>query len=170
MSVSSPAGAWRQLPATTDGRFWAVAVGASLATFLLLGIPTAAIPNPVFIRMTPIEPFGVATWIASALLSGPLIATYVVKPTGSQLDLGEGRARSSLAGIGAYLAIGCPICNKIIVAVLGVSGAMNAFAPIQPFLGAGSVILIALTLAWRLRLRTLRCAACVVAPRAQAAS
>ena len=165
-SVGAPAARpWQQVRATLDRRFWMTALGGSLATFLILGIPTAVIPNPLFVRMTPVEPFSVATWILSALLSGPLIATYVASPMGSQLDEGEGRARASVAGLAAYLAIGCPICNKIIVGVLGVSGALNVFAPVQPFLGAGSVILLGMTLAWRLRLRGARCAVCVTAIR-----
>lgn len=155
----APAG-WRRLAATIDGRFWAVSVGAAIATLLVLGIPTALIPNPFFIRMTPTEPFNVVTWVLSGLLSGPLVATYLVRATPADIDLGEGRTRSSLAGVAAYLAIGCPICNKVIVAALGVSGALNVFAPIQPFLGVASVLVLAITLAWRLRLRVERCAAC----------
>jgi len=171
MSVSAAAaGGWRQLRATLDRRYWAIALAGSAVSLLVLGIPTAVIPNPFFIRMTPTEPFSVATWVLSALLSGPLIATYVVSPVGAELDQGEGRARSSLAGFGAYLAIGCPICNKVIVAVLGVSGALNVFAPVQPFLGAASVILLGLMLAWRLRLRIARCASCVIAQRAPTAT
>jgi len=154
-----PAG-WRRLAATLDGRFWLVAIGAAIATLLVLGIPTALIPNPFFIRMTPTEPFNLVTWVLSGLLSGPLVATYLVRARPADMDLGEGRTRSTLAGIAAYLAIGCPICNKVIVAALGVSGALNVFAPIQPFLGAASVLVLAVTLAWRLRLRIERCAAC----------
>lgn len=141
-------------------RFWIVSFVATVATLLVLGIPTAVIPNPFFIRMTPTEPFNLATWVLTAALSGPLVATYLVRSTPGVVDLGEGRTHSTLAAIGAYLAIGCPICNKIIVAALGVSGALNVFAPIQPFLGAGSVAILALTLAWRLRLRAQRCTAC----------
>lgn len=171
MSVGTAAARpWRQARATLDRRFWVVALGGSFVTLLILGIPTAVIPNPFFVRMTPVEPFSFATWILSALLSGPLIATYVAPPSGSQIDQGEGRARASVAGVAAYLAIGCPICNKIIVAVLGLSGALTVFAPVQPFLGAASITLLALTLAWRLRLRGARCGACVNAIQAQPAA
>lgn len=148
------------LRATLGHRFWAVALAGSVLTLLVLGIPTAVVPNPWFIRMTPTESFNVAVWLASALLAGPLIATYVVRSTGLDVDAGEGRTRTSLAGIGAYLAIGCPICNKIVVAALGVSGALNVFAPLQPIIGAASVLLLGATLAWRLRLRARRCAWC----------
>ena len=55
--------------------------------------------------------------------------------------------------VGVFLAIGCPICNKIALLLLGTSGALNLFAPIQPILGAASVALLAATLAWRITLR-----------------
>lgn len=147
--------------ATLDRRFWAMAAAGCALTLLVLGIPTAVIPNPWFVRMTQTEPFNVAVWLASAVLAGPLIATYLARTPGTIKDPGEGRTRTSLAGIGAFLAIGCPICNKIVVAALGVSGALNIFAPIQPLLGAASVALLGATLAWRLRLRARRCEMCV---------
>ena len=150
----------RRLERALDRRFWVASVVAAIVTLLVLGVPTALIPNPFFVRMTPTEPFNLVTWVLSGVLSGPLVATYLVRSTPTDIDLGEGRTRSTLAGVAAFLAIGCPICNKVIVAALGVSGALNIFAPIQPFLGAASVLLLATTLAWRLRLRIDRCAAC----------
>lgn len=48
-------------------------------------------------------------------------------------------------------AVGCPICNKLVVAVLGVSGALNVWSPIQPLLGLASVTLLGLALIVRLR-------------------
>jgi hypothetical protein len=47
-------------------------------------------------------------------------------------------------------AVGCPICNKLVVALIGVSGALNYWAPIQPALGALSVVLLSAGLAIRL--------------------
>lgn len=32
-------------------------------------------------------------------------------------------------------AVGCPACNKIAVILLGTSGALNLWAPVQPVLG-----------------------------------
>ena len=66
--------------------------------------------------------------------------------------------RVGLASVGAFLAIGCPICNKVVVALLGVSGALSVFAPIQPIIGAASIALLAGSLAWRLRDRALSAA------------
>lgn len=67
-----------------------------------------------------------------------------------------GAGRVTIAGAAAYLAIGCPICNKVVVAALGVSGALRHFAPFQPIIGAVSLALLGGTLAWRLRDRARR--------------
>jgi hypothetical protein len=40
------------------------------------------------------------------------------------------------------LAVGCPICNKIVAGLLGVSGALGLWAPIQPTLALVSVGLL----------------------------
>lgn len=146
---------------TLDRRFWLVSLAGALVTLLVLGIPTAIIPNPVFGRQIEAEPFAYATWIVSSLLAGPLIATYLA-PAGGREDRhdGDGVGRAGIGGFVAFLAIGCPVCNKVAVVVLGFSGALNVFGPIQPILGAMSVVLLAATLAWRLRMRGRPCARC----------
>lgn len=151
--------------ATLDRRFWIAASAGTLLAFLVLGVPTAVIPNPWFTRMTPTEPFNVAVMLVSAPLMGALLATYASKGALAHDDVhaDAGGGRASLGGIAAYLAIGCPICNKIIVAVLGVSGALTVFAPLQPLIGLASVVLLTATLAWRLRMRARGCTRCVPA-------
>ena len=149
---------------TVDRRFWLVAALGTVGSLVLLGVPTAVIPNPFFIRMTPTETFNVIVWLASAPLVGLLLATYVRPP-----DHGAGHApdergagRATLGGVAAYLAIGCPICNKVVVAALGVSGALSIFAPIQPLIGAASIALLGASLAWRLRARARGCDRCAI--------
>ena len=155
-------GSLSALRSTLDRRFWFVAALATVGSLLLLGVPTAVIPNPFFIRMTPTEPFNVVVWLASAPLVGLLVASYVRTPGHSlphaRDDAGAGR--TTLGGVAAFFAIGCPICNKLVVAALGVSGALSIFAPIQPLIGAASVALLAATLVWRLRTRARRCQRC----------
>ena len=150
-----------------DGRFWLTALAAAAASLAILGIPTAVIPNPWFIRMTPTEPFNVATMMLSAPLMGLLVATYLARSPGSREISGGRSGRATVGGVAAYLAIGCPVCNKIVVAVLGVSGALDVFAPVQPVIGAISVVLLAATLIWRLRRRSedcVRCAPTAISP------
>ncbi|MFP5342561.1 MAG: hypothetical protein ACLGIJ_06525 [Candidatus Limnocylindria bacterium] len=153
----------QRLSSTLDRRFWSAAVLGTVASAIVLGIPSAVIPNPFFVRMTPTEPVNLVVWLVSAPLAGLLIATYVARAgivRDPHDDAGAGKV--TVGGIGAFLAIGCPICNKIIVAVLGVSGALNVFAPLQPLIGALSIALLAGTLAWRLRARARGCERCVV--------
>jgi hypothetical protein len=148
--------------ATLDRRFWLVAGLGTAVTLLILGLPTAMIPNPIFGRQIEAEPFAYVTWILSSLLAGPIIATYLAPARGRPEPHEGDRARkgATLGGFVAFLAIGCPVCNKVAVVALGFSGALNVFGPIQPILGAASVALLAATLAWRLRARGRPCMSC----------
>jgi hypothetical protein len=151
--------------ATVTPRFLLHAVLWAVGSLLAFGLVAAIIPNPVFGRQVPPEQFAIVVWLVSAPLMGLLGATYsapgasaattapvplVPVPAGTARD---GTALGTVAGIGAFLAIGCPVCNKIALVLLGTSGAMTVFAPIQPVIGAASLLLLAGTLAWRLRLR-----------------
>jgi hypothetical protein len=129
---------------------------AALGTTAIIGVPTDVIPNPLFGRQTPVHPYDVATLIALGVLTGALVATYAI---------GRDTARASKrAGIGSgvigWFAVSCPACNKIVVALLGASGATSTFAPLQPALGGLAVALAATALA--VRIRALRRAACSV--------
>lgn len=127
-------------------RYWLVVAPATVVASLIVGIPTAVIPNPFFTRMTPTRPLDDVFWIMSSVLLGLLGATYVVRQQ-EQADV----VQNKLVGGGflSVLAVGCPICNKIVVLALGVSGALTYFAPIQPLIGLTSVVL----LVYALRLR-----------------
>lgn len=129
-------------------------IAASLIA-LVTAVPTAIIDNPWFTRMTPVYADQYFFWIGTSLLSGALLATYV---GGVRVD---GAAAGGFGGgLLGYLAIGCPICNKLIVGLLGVAGAMDYFAPVQPFLGALGLAALAVALA--LRVRSIRQRTCPV--------
>lgn len=63
-----------------------------------------------------------------------------------------------MGGIAAFVAIGCPVCNKIVLLALGTTGALNVFAPIQPLIGLASLVILAATVRWSLRRRAAGCA------------
>lgn len=161
--------------ATIDRRFVSHAVLWAIGSLLVFGIVTAIIPNPVFGRQVPPETFAIAVWLLSAPLMGLLGATYsstsspslaaAPAPLPIAAETGapgrDGTLIGTAASLGAFLAIGCPVCNKVALVLLGASGAMTVFAPLQPIIGAVSLVLLAVTLAWRLRLRT-RGATCSV--------
>jgi hypothetical protein len=125
-------------------------VAASLGIVLValaLGIPTDIIPNPWFVRMFPAETGNYFFWVGSSILTGILLATYVL-PRETRDRIAAASAGSGLLGL---LAVGCPVCNKLVVAMLGVSGAFNYFAPMQPYLGAAGLLMAAAALIVRLR-------------------
>lgn len=134
-------------------RFVGVSTVATAAYLVAVGIPTAIIPNPLFVRMIPPGPTNYAFWITPALLLGPLVATYVVPLRENHCSLS---GRTTAGGFLSYLAVGCPVCNKVVVLLLGVGGALAYFQPIQPVLGAISVLLLGYALWLRLRPSTFR--------------
>ena len=149
-----------------DRRFFAWAIAGTLVSLVAFGLIAAIIPNPVFGRQIPPEPFAIAVWLVSAPLMGILGATYTTRAVPARATMGavvlvpagdlserQGTTIGTVASLGAFLAIGCPVCNKIALVLLGTSGAVTLFAPIQPIIGAASLMLLAGTLAWRFRLR-----------------
>ena len=60
----------------------------------------------------------------------------------------------------AFFAVGCPVCNKLVLIALGYTGALQWFAPVQPFLAVGGIAL----LGWALRARLRGQLACPVMP------
>lgn len=53
-------------------------------------------------------------------------------------------------GLLSVFAVGCPVCNKLVVLAPGTSGALTYFAPLQPVLGFLSVGLLLYALRARL--------------------
>jgi hypothetical protein len=113
-----------------------------------VGLPTGVIANPFYTRMTPVPWWGYAVWLATAIVSGLLIATYVRGPATSRAS-GAG----VVANVGSLLAVGCPVCNKVVVAAIGVSGAIDVWAPLQPVIAVASLLLLVWALWFRLRLQ-----------------
>lgn len=139
-------GGWgkaRYLVATVGGLGW----------LFLSGLPTEMFDTPLFVRMTPVRWWDYPFWVAGAALVGLLAATYVAAPEGED-------ARASLTGaqgkkffgggLLSVFAIGCPVCNKLVVLALGAGGALSYFAPVQPILGFLSVALLGYALRARL--------------------
>lgn len=124
---------------------WGAAAGGAALTALLVGLPTAVIPNPLFSRMTPTLWWNYPTLVATALLAGIVLATYVKTPA-----VPRASRSGSIGGVLSFLAVGCPVCNKFVLIALGTSGALSIWAPIQPFLAFASVALLAVAAVKRL--------------------
>ena len=59
-----------------------------------------------------------------------------------------------------HFAVGCPICNNLVVALIGSGETLRYWAPLQPVLGVLSIALLSTGLGVRLR----GAAACPVPP------
>lgn len=151
------AGAGAPLPRGTPltGLFVPAAIGAALIAAAATGLPTVMYPSTLFVRMTPVRPMDYLFWVASALLLGLLLATYVPGTVRAAACLsagafGDRASRATAGGLLSVFAIACPVCNKLVVLALGAGGALTYFAPLQPVLGVASVGLLAYALAVRL--------------------
>ena len=140
-------------------RFWGLSALYTAGSALLLGIPTRLVPTPLFSRTVPTSPQDYVIWMISALLLGPLLALMTLYPMlsqktaqGKRSPAGSGRAFGG--ALLSFFSVGCPVCNKVVVLLLGLGGAMTIFNPLRPFLGLASIVLLSVTLF--LRVRTLR--------------
>lgn len=158
---SALAAAGREL-AVWPARRWLVALLAASVAALAIGIPTGVVPTPFYTRMTPVTWWDYPLWFASSALVGLIVGTYV--RAGQRPPEPSHGGRTLVGGVASAFAVGCPICNKLVVALIGVSGALELWAPLQPLLGSASVGLLVFTLGLRLRLLT----ACRVRPAAPA--
>ena len=123
---------------------WLVALAVGAVVAAAVGIPTGIVPTSFYTRMTPVLWWNYPIWLLTAVLSGLVAATYVRSRIPSTT-----RSAGLWATLASAFAVGCPVCNKLIVALLGVSGALSIWAPLQPVLAGASLSL----LAWSLRRR-----------------
>lgn len=126
-------------------RYLVALVPATVLAAAAVGVPTDVLPNPWFSRMTPVRPLDAILWPLTSVAIGAVLATYAV-PGRTPRPAQAGAA----GGVLSALAVGCPTCNQLVVAALGVSGALTYFAPIQPALGALSLAVAGLALRRRL--------------------
>lgn len=128
---------------------WIVAIGVGLATYLIISIPTAVIKNPIFGREIGVTSWSVPVIVISSILTGLLSATYVKNGMSDQnpkqLKMG------SVGALLSYFAVGCPVCNKVALIAFGYTGAIQYFAPIQPYLALAGIALLAFSLWARLK-------------------
>jgi hypothetical protein len=141
---------------------WAVAGGGAAVTALVVGVPTDVIPNPLFGRSVPVQWWNYPALAVTALLAGIVLATYVRQPGTATPRSASITRLGSVGGVLSLLAVGCPVCNKLVLLLLGTSGALSLWAPVQPLVAVVSIALLALAAVRRLS----AAAACSVQPRA----
>lgn len=129
-------------------RRWGVSIVSAVLTVLVVGIPTVLIPSPWFGRTVPPTWWSWPALLITASLSGLLTATYV--RVGATAAADHPSRSGLLGGFLTYLAVGCPVCNKVALLALGSAGAMQWFAPVQPVLALSGIALLGYALRRRL--------------------
>jgi hypothetical protein len=137
--------AWRAWPA----RRHLVSLLSAAVTVLIVAIPTAMIRTPVFGREVAVTAWAWPVLIVTAVLSGVLFASYIATARPAEGADRPGRA-GMIGGFFTFLAVGCPVCNKLALIALGYAGAIQWFAPVQPWLGAAGIALLGYALIRRL--------------------
>lgn len=123
---------------------WIKAVGLAVTAAVIIGLPTRLIPNSIFVRMIATSWIDYAIFTVSVCLIG---LTWALPRPQARRD---GNSPSLLGGLGTLMAVGCPTCNKLVVLLLGSSGALSYFAPLQPILGVAAIALVIFALLRRL--------------------
>ena len=139
-----------------DGQTWARALPIAAVAAVVIAVPSDLIDNPIFGR--PIAPKPI-DFVILAITSALIGLTLAIRAPRSD-DTERQETRTMLGGFVSFLAVGCPVCNQLVVALVGASGALSWWAPVQPLVGLIAIGLLIYTL--RMRLRTYRLTACPV--------
>jgi hypothetical protein len=139
-----------------DRRTWLRALPIAALAALAIAIPSDLIENPIFGR--PVEPRSV-DYVILAVTAALIGLVMAIRPPTSD-DTERQEARTMIGGFVSFLAVGCPVCNQLVVALVGTSGALSWWAPVQPVVGLVAVGVLLYTL--RMRLATYRLSACPI--------
>lgn len=143
----------RRLPAST----WPRAAMFAVVAAVLIAVPADLIDTPFFGRPVDTRPIDYLILAVTAALIGLILG---IRPEVDE-EILEAQDRTTIwGGFVSFLAVGCPVCNQAVVALIGTSGALSWWAPVQPVVGALAIGLLVYTL--RKRLRTYDLVACPV--------
>lgn len=163
-SVQGSAGIGALVALVRDPRGLAVAVLASVTFVVVVAVPTDLIDTQWFTREIPPTWWAWPSLALSSVLGGLVAATYVKSTQAGSAAGGtfdgtpDGADRATtrdsyVAGVLTFFAVGCPVCNKLVMLALGAAGAVSWFEPFQPLLQVAAVALLTWALVRRLRNR-----------------
>ena len=135
---------------------WLRAIPYALVAAVLIAVPSDLIDTPLFGRPVEVRAIDYVILAVTAGLIGLIFAVRVPESEAAESQ----DTRTVWGGFVSFLAVGCPVCNQAVVALVGTSGALSWWAPVQPIVGLAAVALLLYTL--RLRLRTYELEACPV--------
>ena len=129
-----------------------IGILAALIIFFVFGIATVLIKNTFFTRMTPVYWYDYVFLVLTSILSGAYIGLWHYNKNNQKNINSKCNYAATGGAVGGFFSFGCAICNKLLIWVLGLSGVIAYFMPIQPILGVISVALLSYTVYLQLRI------------------
>jgi hypothetical protein len=116
---------------------WLIGGAVALLVFGVVGTVSALWANPFFMRMTPVGALELALLGALSLLSGLYVA--IRRVACADYSAGWG-------GVLGFLGVACPVCNKLLMLLLGADLLLTYFEPIRLYVAAAGIALLAVAL------------------------
>jgi len=141
---------------------WPRAVLFAAVAAVLIAVPSDLIDTPLFGRPVAVRWIDYVILAVTSALIGLIFAIRPEPAVSSELAAATERQGTGTiwGGFVSFLAVGCPVCNQAVVALVGVGGALSWWAPVQPIVGLLAVALLLYTL--RKRLNTYKLVTCPV--------
>lgn len=131
-----------------------VGAAASILLFLIFGIPTDLVPNSYYTRMLPASPLDYVFLGATSVMLGGYIGLHFYRKSGG--------ARGDFAAIGGgvtgLFAFGCPVCNALLVSLVGTGALLTYYEPVRPVVGVLAIGMLGAAL--YLKLKDRKCPSC----------
>ncbi len=115
----------------------------ALVAAVIIGVPSDLIDTPLFGRPVETRPLD---YVILAITAGLIGLIFAIRVPDEEVD----ETRTVWGGFAAFLAVGCPVCNQAVVALIGTSGALSWWAPVQPLVGLAAIGLLLYALKRRL--------------------
>jgi hypothetical protein len=144
---------------TWSRRQWKVVAWSYLVALLIMGVIGETLPGASAGRIVPTQWWNYVTLVLSPPLIALIAATFV--PPGQPSKARRwAKTGTGAGGVAGTLAMACPACNPLAIPIFGAAGVLSFLAPYRGLIALLSIVLLAVTLA--LRLRTIR--TCQVTP------
>ncbi len=132
----------------------------ALGLFVVLGIPTALLSNPVipYVRMIPATPLDYAFLFATSLLAAVYLAlpedkasqsfvrSVMSEQQRSELHYKNKTCKTGKGALGGgflgFISFSCPTCSMLLVFLLGFDFMYNVVNPMRPLFGIISIIVL----------------------------
>lgn len=109
-------------------------LAVAVAMFVALGTVSALWENPLFMRMTPTSGFEITLLLLQSALAG----IYVGIPR-----ISCGKRTAGAGAIIGFLGIACPVCNKVLVLLIGSALLLEYFEPVRLYVAMAGAVLLA---------------------------